>query len=199
MLHRDEEESHSSVTMAIVNAAKRIFNKHPVIVNSLVYGTLYVGAEFSQQTLTRKILVKDNPQPYDTGVLKRYANNGKPAPYDTRAIIHYGILGYKWLDRKYVGTAANIIAKKLVLDQFLLTPPLLVVFYVSMSIMERKKDLFEECRNKLLPTFKSSCMFWLPAQAVNFMLVPPAARVIYVGTCAFAWVNILCWIKRQDY
>ncbi|XP_071439231.1 mpv17-like protein isoform X2 [Hetaerina americana] len=137
-------------------------------------------------------------------------NNGKPAPYDARVITHYGVLGlgffpqvyyywYKWLDGRYVGTAARTVVKKLLLDQFVLTPPLLVVFYVSMSVMERKTDLFEECRNKLLPTFKTSCIFWLPAQALNFLWVPPAARVIYVGTCAFAWVNILCWIKRQDY
>jgi hypothetical protein len=29
--------------------------------------------------------------------------------------------------------------------------------------------------------------------------VPPVARVVYVGTCAFIWVNILVWIKRQQY
>ncbi|XP_046398400.1 mpv17-like protein isoform X1 [Ischnura elegans] len=179
--------------MAAINAAKRIFRKHPVIVNSLVYGTLYVGAEFSQQTLTRKILVKDKPQPYDTDVIKRYAVIG--------TIIYPNVLyaWYKWLDGRYVGTAAKTVVKKLLLDQFVLTPPLLVVFYVSMSLMERKSDLFEECRNKLIPTFKTSCVFWLPAQTMNFLWIPPAARVIYVGTCAFAWVNILCWIKRQDY
>ncbi|XP_049862091.1 mpv17-like protein isoform X3 [Schistocerca gregaria] len=106
---------------------------------------------------------------------------------------------YRWLDRRFVGTAAATVLKKMLLDQFVLTPPLLVAFYVSMSLMERKKDLFEECRNKLVPTFKTSCLFWMPAQLVNFMWVPPAARVIYVGSCALVWVNILCWFKRQDY
>lgn len=37
--------------------AKTMFQKHPLITNSFVYGVLYVGAEFSQQTLTRKVLV----------------------------------------------------------------------------------------------------------------------------------------------
>ncbi|PSN57646.1 hypothetical protein C0J52_05412 [Blattella germanica] len=68
-----------------------------------------------------------------------------------------------------------------------------------MSAMERKDDIFEECRKKLVPTFGTSCMFWLPAQTLNFLLVPPVARVVYVGSCAFAWINILVWIKRQDY
>lgn len=68
-----------------------------------------------------------------------------------------------------------------------------------MSLMENKKDALEECRAKFLPTFQTSCMFWLPAQAVNFLLVAPTYRVAYVASCAFAWVNILCWIKRKDY
>lgn len=42
-------------------------------------------------------------------------------------------------------------------------------------------------------------MFWLPAQSINFLMVPPAARVVYVGSCAFIWVNVLCWFKRQNY
>ncbi|XP_065343867.1 mpv17-like protein isoform X2 [Cloeon dipterum] len=169
---------------------KRVFKKYPLVANCGVYGTLYVGAEFSQQTINKKFL-------------------GGP-PYDFPMLMRYGLLGvalyppiyyhwYKWLDARYVGRAAPIIVKKLLLDQFILTPPLLVIFYTSMSIMERKGDILEECRNKIIPTFKSSCMFWLPAQSLNFLLVPPAARVVYVGSCAFIWVNILCWFKRQNY
>jgi uncharacterized membrane protein YqaE (UPF0057 family) len=42
-------------------------------------------------------------------------------------------------------------------------------------------------------------MFWLPAQTLNFVFVPPVARVVYVGTCASIWVNILACTKRQPY
>lgn len=64
--------------------------------------------------------------------------------------------------------------------------------------MEGKKDIFAELQNKFIPTFQSSCLFWLPAQAINFLLLPPMARVVYVGTCSFIWVNILCWLKRKE-
>lgn len=64
--------------------------------------------------------------------------------------------------------------------------------------MERAKDPFEELRQKFLSTFGRSCLFWLPAQSLNFLLIPPKFRVIYVGSCALIWVNILCWIKRQN-
>jgi len=41
-------------------------------------------------------------------------------------------------------------------------------------------------------------MFWLPAQAANFAFVPPSMRVVYIATCSFAWINILCVLKRNN-
>jgi hypothetical protein len=38
-------------------AAKALFKKYPMASNAVVYGTLITGAEFSQQTITKKILV----------------------------------------------------------------------------------------------------------------------------------------------
>lgn len=66
-----------------------------------------------------------------------------------------------------------------------------------MSIMEGKSDIFEEYRNKIVSTFSKSCMFWLPAQCINFALISPLYRVTYTGCCSFAWINILVWLKRQ--
>lgn len=36
---------------------KYLFNKYPLVSNSLIYGSLYVGAECSQQIVTKKFLV----------------------------------------------------------------------------------------------------------------------------------------------
>lgn len=44
---------------SIARAAKALFTKRPLLTNCVIYGSLYVGAEFSQQTLTRKILVRN--------------------------------------------------------------------------------------------------------------------------------------------
>lgn len=38
---------------------------------------------------------------------------------------------YKWLDKAFPGTTKQIIVKKLLLDQFLMTPNLLVIFYTG--------------------------------------------------------------------
>ena len=68
----------------------------------------------------------------------------------------------------------------------------------GMSLMENADDPFMELREKFLPTFVRSCVFWLPVQTANFIMIPPRFRVIYMGVCGFMWVNILCWIKRQQ-
>ena len=44
--------------------------------------------------------------------------------------------------------------------------------------MEGREDLLEECRNKLLPTFQTSCCFWMPAQ-VLFFRVPTRSNVAF--------------------
>lgn len=42
----------------ILKTAKKIFNNYPVVSNSIIYGSLCVGAEFSQQTIQKKLLVR---------------------------------------------------------------------------------------------------------------------------------------------
>ena len=42
---------------------------------------------------------------------------------------------YRWLDANFIGRAGKTVVKKLLLDQFVLTPQLLTVFYVSKYIV----------------------------------------------------------------
>ncbi|CAH1396174.1 unnamed protein product [Nezara viridula] len=182
------------LTMAVViNKIKYAFKNYPIIANSVTYGSMCVLAEFSQQVVTRKYIdKKDPPEPLDKGALVRYAVVG--SGINSNMLYFW----YKWLDKKYTGTVPKIILKKLLLDQFVMTPQLLTAFYISMSIMEGKEDIFKELKEKFVPTFQRSCLFWLPAQTINFLFIPPVARVVYVGTCSFIWINILCYVKRWN-
>lgn len=60
---------------------------------------------------------------------------------------------YKWLDKKFVGTSKSVIIKKVLLDQFVMTPPLYVIFYLCMNLMEGRRDILKECKEKFLRTF----------------------------------------------
>ncbi|EDW94863.1 mpv17-like protein isoform X1 [Drosophila yakuba] len=177
----------------LISGVRTLFHRYPFVTNSAIYGSLYVGAEYSQQFASKRWLsTASEREDIDYATIGRYAVMGTAVYAPTL------YLWYKWLDRAFPGTTKVIIVKKLVLDQFVLTPYLLTVFYAGMSIMEGSEDIFLELREKFVPTFMRSCIFWLPAQALNFSLVAPRFRVIYMGICGLIWVNILCWTKRQS-
>ncbi|XP_044760013.1 mpv17-like protein [Coccinella septempunctata] len=175
----------------LLKTIRKIFYKYPIISNSVIYGSLCVGAEVSQQTVQKKLL-KTPPEKYDPAVIGRYAI------YGTTIAGPLLTVWYQWLDKLVVGKTLRVAAKKVLIDQFIMTPQLLIIFFVAMSFMENKENVFEECKQKYLVTFKNSCMFWLPVQSLNFLVIPSSLRVLYVGICSFAWINILCWIKRTD-
>ncbi|CAG7730478.1 unnamed protein product, partial [Allacma fusca] len=173
---------------------RNAFQKYPLLSNCAIYGSLYVTAEFSQQTFLRKFQKKPGEisKPYDTETLKNYAIIGTGAISPT---LYYW---YKWFDAKFKGTAPRMVVKKCLIDQFLMTPNLLVIFYVGMSLLENKEDILAELKEKFVPTFITSSCFWLPAQAINFTFIPAQYRIVYIAVCTLMWVNILCWLKRGN-
>ena len=44
-------------------------------------------------------------------------------------------------------------------------------------------------REKLVPTFQSSCMFWMPAQAINFLILPNQVEFF----CTVLYCAVLHW------
>ncbi|XP_013146786.1 PREDICTED: mpv17-like protein [Papilio polytes] len=164
-------------------------SRRPVITNTITYATFYTAAELSQQTFN-KIYSPEKP-PLDFSAAARIVTVGSclyaPTLY----------FWYKFLDKKFVGTAVKMVATKVMTDQFVMTPVLLAAFYILMGIAERKEDIFEEIRVKYWKTFIANQAFWIPGQTINFFFVPSHLRVVYVASASFIWINVLCFIKRQ--
>ncbi|XP_034934265.1 mpv17-like protein [Chelonus insularis] len=200
--------------MAFLSQVKIFITKKPMLFNSFIYGSFYVTAEFIQQMYHRKkhtenqviekINIKNQLNSLSTEITELEIINLKT---DWSIIGRYFIYGYciagpilhgwyLWLDKAFVGTSQKIVISKLMCDQFMLTPALLFIFYTSMSLMEGKSDILHEFQMKFLKTFETSCLFWLPVQFINFLLVHPTYRVLYVSIASFCWVNILCNFKR---
>ncbi|XP_047492324.1 mpv17-like protein [Penaeus chinensis] len=181
--------------MQALRAVKNVVAKRPVVGNVITYGALYTGAEFFQQTFNNKIMIPADspPVPYDTATLARYGFMG------TCVFPHVLYHAYKFLDSKFVGKSLAVVLPKLAADALIVTPINLTLFYVGMSAMEGKEDLLDEWKKKILPTFLTASVFWVPASLINFRFLPPQARVIFVGSCQIVWVSILCWFKRQEF
>jgi len=179
----------------------------PMLSNACIYGGLYTLAEVSQQTM------KSSIQPVKPSVSASFsADMGlRPSPgIDLSSVKRYAIMGtlvfppilthwYRWLEATFPCTSPRVVARKLLLDQFLLTPWVVVLFYLGMAALEGKKgeELTKELKEKGAKTFLLDCCYWLPIQYLNFKFVPAWLRVTYIGVTTFLWLNILCYIKSQ--
>ncbi|XP_046968667.1 mpv17-like protein [Vanessa cardui] len=173
----------------LANFWRTSLKKRPVITNTVVYATFYTAAELSQQTFN-KIYSPEKPE-IDLTSAGRIAAVGSCLYAPT---LYYW---YKFLDRKFVGTAVKSVATKVVSDQLLMTPVLLAAFYTILGVLERKEDVFEDLRDKYWKTFIANQAFWIPGQIINFAFIPSNLRVVYVASASFIWINVLCFIKRQ--
>lgn len=161
----------------------------PIATNTVVFATFYSAAELSQQTFN-KFYTPEKPD-YDFPAAGRIVSIGSTLYSPT---LYYW---YKFLDKKFVGTAVKTVATKVAADQLILTPVLLFSFYTLLGVLEGKKDIFEELKKKYWKTFVANQAFWVPAQTINFFFLPNHLRVVYVASASFIWINVLCFIKRQ--
>ncbi|OQR71284.1 mpv17 protein-like [Tropilaelaps mercedesae] len=173
---------------AIFNRVRAVFRARPLVANVTTYTTMICTAEFSQQTILKRY---ESDRKYDFSIIGRYAVIGTCIYGPT--LFHF----YRILDKALPAKTVATSLQKALIDQAILSSSLLVAFYTALSIMEGKEDIFAETRAKWWPTYKLSCCFWLPVQCINFLFMPPAARVVTVAVCSFAWVNILCICKRR--
>ena len=80
---------------------------------------------------------------------------------------------------------AGLVARKVLLDQLVFTPPMIATFFIGMSVLEGKQDVTKECRysgpvfavvrhcacgsrKKAVQTFLANLGFWIPVHVVNF-------------------------------
>jgi len=190
-----------SARQALVATTRNVMDNHPVVTNALVYGGLYTLAEVSQQQIQNKFQPRDKSP-------KGGVSSGQLPHLDMSSVKRYAIMGtivfppiltkwYHWLDARFPCTTGSVVMKKLILDQFILTPWLLAIFFIGMSYLEGKRgnSMLKECQNKFIKTFTLDCLYWLPIQALNFLFVPAGLRVAYIGVTTFIWLNVLCYIK----
>ncbi|XP_022102429.1 mpv17-like protein [Acanthaster planci] len=164
-------------------SAKGFAQRHPVFANSVTYGSILSVAEVMQQTIA-------GWEHYDWARVGRMAVIGGCA---------YGPLGfywYRWLDKALPGTAKLTVMKKVIVDQCVSAPVFIAIFFTGSSIMEGKKDIFAELKDKFPQTYAASCCFWPIAQTFNFFFLPSHMRVVYVASASLVWSNFLCFMKR---
>ncbi|GBN16364.1 Mpv17-like protein [Araneus ventricosus] len=166
-----------------------MFQKHPFLMNVASYGTMCVSAEIAQQTVR---IINKKQESIDWSSVGRFAVIG------TAGIAPVLFNFYKYLDYALPAATGRTVMAKVATDLLTCSPTTITIFFTGMGVLEGKEDVFAELKAKFWSTYKMSCCFWLPAQAINFALLPPYTRVAFVGVASFIWVNVLCLVKRQE-
>jgi hypothetical protein len=99
-------------------------------------------------------------------------------------IMHFWFTG---LNRWFAGTQAKMIATRLALDQFVFAPiftPLSVGVIMS---LEGRDDVLRALSDMYRQMITAGWVCWVPAQTINFALVPQAFQVLFVNGVSLGW------------
>ncbi|KAF6252113.1 hypothetical protein COO60DRAFT_1554956 [Scenedesmus sp. NREL 46B-D3] len=85
------------------------------------------------------------------------------------------------------------VFSKVALDQVLMAPCMTSMFFASMALLEgsRGRDVADTVKSKLKPTLLANWTVWPIAHVINFALVPPAQRILYINVINIAWTAFM--------
>ncbi|CAH8625842.1 unnamed protein product [Schistosoma haematobium] len=111
----------------------------------------------------------------------------------------YQFIYYSWLDKVFSGVSLTIVAKKVLLDEVLIGPISLAIFFLYNGFCDTctMAGAFQRCRQSFLSGYLSDLVYWPILQTINFALVPPGYRVLYVIFFTSLWNTYLCFFNAR--
>lgn len=108
---------------------------------------------------------------------------------------------YKILDRFIVGKSAGMVAKKLILDQFIFSPIMIITFFGSLALLEEDpiRNFKEEVSEKFVRLYKAEWMVWPPAQIINFYFLPTKYRVLYDNVISLGYDVYSSQVRHEKH
>jgi protein Mpv17 len=104
---------------------------------------------------------------------------------------------FHWLDQFLMPddpTSMVAVASKVLVDQAVAAPPLTVLFFLVMKALEGKpEEAWPTAAAQSWPTLKLHYIVWPLAHVVNFALVPPSQRILYVNAVSVLWTAYMSY------
>ncbi|KAI0039681.1 hypothetical protein FA95DRAFT_993047 [Auriscalpium vulgare] len=110
----------------------------------------------------------------------------------------------KWLQflgRLNFSTPAKTVIYRTWLDQSIAGPAAVGWFFTAMTFLEGKgvAEVMERLETKYVPTLVRGWAVFGPAQLVNFAIVPPQFRFLFIGGVSLCWNTYLSAIHAQQH
>ncbi|TKS82140.1 Mpv17-like protein [Collichthys lucidus] len=153
-----------------MNRAWTVFKAHPYISNTLGYTALFASADLIQQSVLGGNHTAGSTSEGRTGIDWCQTARVVTVGFCFHANFNYHWL--RWLERMLPGGGVKAVTGKVVIDQLVAAPLTISAFYIDWSGI-------------------------LVNNAVNFALVPPVARTVFLGGIALTFTIYLCHLRQQ--
>lgn len=178
------------LTRLMGSTYKQNLEKHPYITNCLTSGMLVALGDFCAQRIERKMTIQS---PGKDGY--NYTRTFRMAQWGVCAV---GLMlpWYRYLDaagRSLKMGVWKTVAFKVGFDQLLFMPLFINVYFAFTGVLEGKSlgEIEVRLKDKVLPSWMTSLVFWGSWQTVNFRLVPSAMQPFMVYCGSVIWNTIL--------
>ncbi|GAA6042261.1 hypothetical protein JCM8097_000602 [Rhodosporidiobolus ruineniae] len=106
---------------------------------------------------------------------------------------------YAGLERIKFQSAIATTAARVAMDQVVLTPIMVGVFFTAQTFLEGKGvgEAKERLSQNWWPTLQRNWGVWFPIQIANFSIVPPQARLVVVNVVSLFWNAYLSYANGQ--
>lgn len=185
------------LTRLMGNTYKQNLDKHPYITNGLTSGALVGLGDFCAQRIEKRMTIQ---------------SPGKEGYNYTRTfrMMQWGVVAvglilpwYRYLDvagRSLKLSVWRTVAFKVGFDQLLFMPLFINVYFVFTGVLEGKTwgDIEVRLKDKVLPSWMTSLVFWGTWQTVNFRLVPSTMQPFVVFCGSVIWNTILSVMSHAE-
>ncbi|CAG0913668.1 unnamed protein product [Notodromas monacha] len=153
---------------------------------------------FGKHLMVTNVALSVGLSTFGDAIQQRYSK-GIGGHWDVRQSGHMGAAGasvgwcchhwYNYLDNVLPGRSSRILIKKILVDQVIFSPIIILVFFVTVGVLERETfaSITSEFVEKGKKLYTAEWFIWPPAQFVNFYFVPTRFRVLYDNTISLGF------------
>ncbi|CRG97799.1 conserved Plasmodium membrane protein, unknown function [Plasmodium gallinaceum] len=188
-----EKKKYSFYISKIALLLNNLFEKHLLLMNCLIAGTLYMIADIACQIME----VHNKNKDYDFLRTLRMSFIGLSLEGPIMTWWYGKILS------NFIKSKPNtFIYKSLfptLFDNFIFGPIHLAVFFFYNGILknQKKSEIVDKIVNTGIKVFLVSLMTWTPLTLVNFIFVPRIYQATVVFFADFFWVIFLSWCANK--
>ncbi|XP_017786684.1 PREDICTED: mpv17-like protein 2 isoform X2 [Nicrophorus vespilloides] len=139
-----------------------------------------------------------------------YRSHSLPERYDWARWTRLTIVGiamgplhhyfYKYLDSYLPRRNLFSVAKKILMDQLVMSPICISLFFYGVGMMEGKafKECTKEINSKFVEVYMIDWSVWPPTQFINFYFLPVQYQVLYINFVTMLYNVFLSYMKHRE-